>query len=61
MKILKIWAKFEILSDTSKVWELSFIDTVEPLLRGHLFGARNVAFQDGWPLNTGRNQYMIYV
>ena len=34
--------------------------TVEPLLWGHPFCARNVAFQEGWPLVRGRNQY-IYV
>ena len=34
--------------------------TVEPLLWGHPFCIRKVAFQEGWPLVRGRNQY-IYV
>ena len=39
---------------------LSFMYTVEPLLWGHPFCKRKVAFQEGWPLIRGRNQY-IYV
>ena len=38
--------------------------TVEPLLRGHPFCIRKVAFQEGWPLIRGRNQYtdvQIYI
>ena len=34
--------------------------TVEPLLRGHPFFTRKVAFQEGWPLVWDKNQY-IYV
>ena len=34
--------------------------TVEPLLSGHPVFTRKVAFQEGWPLVRGRNQY-IYV
>ena len=33
---------------------------VEPILWGHPFCIRKVAFQEGWPLVRGRNQY-IYV
>ena len=31
--------------------------TVEPLLWGHPFCTRKVAFQEGWPLVRGNNQY----
>ena len=34
--------------------------TVKPLLCGHHFYTTKVAFQEGWPLVRGRNQY-IYV
>ena len=34
--------------------------TVEPLLWDHPFYTRKVAFQEGWPLVRGRNQY-IYI
>ena len=37
-----------------------FHHTVEPLLLGQPFCSRKVAFQEGWPLVRGRNQY-IYV
>ena len=31
------------------------------LLRGHSFCARNMTFQDGWPLVRGRNQHIITI
>ena len=34
-----------------------YLNTVEPLLRGHPFCTRKVAFQKGWPLGKGRIQY----
>ena len=36
------------------------LNTVEPLLWGHPFCIRKVAFQEGWPLVRGKNRY-IYV
>ena len=48
-----------------KTWQKSRLvtniySTVEPLLWGHPFCIRKVAFQEGWPLVRGRNQY-VYV
>ena len=34
---------------------------VKPLLWGHPFCIRKVAFQEGWPLVRGRNQYIYIV
>ena len=39
---------------------IMFKYTMEPLLWGHPFFTRKLAFREGWPLIRGKNQY-IYV
>ena len=51
---ITVYDKSGISSSTNKS------DTVERLLWGHPFFTRKVAFQEGWPLARGRNQY-IYI
>ena len=56
--------RYLIIPDFSKNashWTITkHSNTVEPLLWGHPFCIRKVAFLEGWPLIRGKNQY-IYI